>query len=287
MADVRIISFNVRGLRNSLKRKKLFRMLKEKKYDVICLQETYVTEDVIEQWKKEWGGEIIYSVGTRNSRGQLILIRPQFSHTWSTELVRERVLIVKVTVGNKEIAIVNVYAPCNIAATKQFFIGLTETVNDLECEQKVVCGDFNAVMNNDVDIISGEKHLSILVHAFNDFVDECDLTDAWRSFNPHTSEYTWSRLSQGKLTARRLDYVFLNDSAHSNATEVEIYSVPSSDHRGVSVWLRNANCARGPGYWKFNNSLLKDKTFIDNMNQIIDWFILDSVKKTPIIVGSF
>lgn len=276
MADLRLFSLNVRGLRNSSKRKKTFRMLKEKKYDVICLQETYVTEDVIEQWKKEWGGEIVYSEGSRNSRGQVILIRSQFPHTWSSEIVSDRVLILKVTVGNKEIAIINVYAPCNLATTKLFFVDLIEIVNDLDCEQKVVCGDFNAVMSNDVDIISGEKHSAALVSAFNDFVDECDLSDAWRSFNPHTSEYTWSRISQGKLTARRLDYVFLSDAAHNNATEAEIYSVPSSDHRGVYVSLRSADVARGPGYWKFNNSLLKNKTYIDNINQMIDSYTLET-----------
>ena len=28
-----------------------------KKFDIICLQETYVTENKAEEWKKEWSGE--------------------------------------------------------------------------------------------------------------------------------------------------------------------------------------------------------------------------------------
>lgn len=279
MADLRVFSLNVRGLRNSSKRKKVFRMLKEKKYDVICLQETYITEDVTEQWKKEWAGEIIFCQGTRNSRGQVILIRSNFPHTWSIELISDRILIVKVLLGNRETAIVNVYAPCNIPATKLFITNLIDTVNDLDCEEKVVCGDFNAVMNNRLDIISGDKHHEALVNSFNDFVEKCDLIDAWRSCNPHTSEFTWSRVSQGKLTARRLDYVLLSDSAHNNLSETDICSVSSSDHRGVFVSIRNTDIARGPGYWKLNNSLLKNKMYIDNINQLIDMFKLETTEE--------
>jgi hypothetical protein len=194
----------------------------------------------------------------------------------STELISDRLIIIKVTTGNKETAIVNAYAPCNLTATTDFILNLTEVVNELECEEKVICGDFNAVMSNDLDIISGEKHSTALVQLFNNFVDECDLTDAWRTFNPHTSEYTWSRVSHGKLTARRLDYVFLNDAAHNNTTESEIYSVPSSDHRGVLVSLKCTDVARGPGYWKFNNALLKDNILVDKINLVIEQYLSES-----------
>ena len=56
MSSIECISLNVRGLRNINKKKRLFRNLRERKLDVICLQETYITEDVIEQWKKN--GEV-------------------------------------------------------------------------------------------------------------------------------------------------------------------------------------------------------------------------------------
>ena len=120
MADLRIFSLNVRGLRNISKRKKLFRMFKEKKYDVICLQETYVTKDAVEQWKTEWGGGLIYSEGTNHSRGQVILIKKQFPYVWSAEVVSERILVIKVTIGNKITAIVNAYAPLHFSVNKHF-----------------------------------------------------------------------------------------------------------------------------------------------------------------------
>ena len=77
----------------------------------------------------------------------------------------------------------------------------------------MICGDFNTVLSNENDIISGEKHPTSLVESFNNFIHETDLEDIWRIFNPDIKEYTWSRRSKGKFTARRLDYILLNDNA--------------------------------------------------------------------------
>ena len=273
MGDITIFSLNVRGLRNRTKRKKVFRMLKQNNFDIICLQETYITCDVADQWKLEWGGELIYSEGTPHSKGQIVLIKKSFPHSWTTEIIKERILALKVNVGSNDLVIFNVYAPSCFSDTRSFYDDLTDFVNSCNCNQKVVCGDFNAVLNNSLDIISGENHSLPLVQLFNDFVNSCCLNDAWRVTNPNTKEYTWSRKSNNKFTARRLDYVFLDDGAMDIETETRICSVPSSDHRGIFVSLNYIDVQRGPGYWKFNNSLLKDKVFVDKMNDTIEQFI--------------
>ena len=56
---LQLFSVNVRGLRSKLKRKSVFTYFRERKYDIICLQETYITKDVSDGWKKEWGGKLI------------------------------------------------------------------------------------------------------------------------------------------------------------------------------------------------------------------------------------
>jgi len=56
MDSLKILSLNVRGLRNTVKRKNLFRHFKENKYDIVCIQESHVTKCVVELWKREWGG---------------------------------------------------------------------------------------------------------------------------------------------------------------------------------------------------------------------------------------
>jgi hypothetical protein len=47
----------------------------KKKYDIVCVQEAFITCDVKELWEKEWGGDMFFSTGTRQSLGQIIFVR--------------------------------------------------------------------------------------------------------------------------------------------------------------------------------------------------------------------
>ena len=94
-------------------------------------------------------------------------------------------------------------------------------------------------------------------------------------------EYTWSGMKKGKFVARRLDYLLLNDTAICYALENSIFSVPSTDHRGLYLNLKVTENKRGPGYYKFNNVLLRDKTFVDNMNATIDNVLMKYSNQSP------
>ena len=72
MASIKIQSRNVSGLRDSNKRKKLFLLMKTLNQDMFMLQETHSTVDTEKLWLDEWGGEIIFSHGTSNSKGVAI-----------------------------------------------------------------------------------------------------------------------------------------------------------------------------------------------------------------------
>ena len=72
----------------------------------------------------------------------------------------------------------------------------------------VVLGDFNCVMDNNLDILSGSKHNFNTVQAFNKLVNEIDLVDIWRHNNKNKKIYTWS--GKKPLVARRLDYIFVS-----------------------------------------------------------------------------
>ena len=61
-----------------------------------------------------------------------------------------------------------------------------------------------------------------------------------------------------------------NSMLFDKTTECNIHSVTSTDHRGCSVLIKFAEIERGPGYWKFNNSLLKDLAYVSQINTLID-----------------
>ena len=43
-----------------------------------------------------------------------------------------------------------------------------------------------------------------------------------------------------------------------------------TDHSAITLKLKLQESVRGRGYWKFNNSLLKDKKYVDEVKRIIE-----------------
>ena len=72
---IKIASFNTRGLQDAVKRRKVFKKFRESHYDVVMLQETHCTDKDAIFWKREWGGEVLFSHGTSASRGVATLFR--------------------------------------------------------------------------------------------------------------------------------------------------------------------------------------------------------------------
>ena len=55
-----ILSLNVRGIRDQLKRRSIFAYLKDHSPKIIFLQETYSEPSDEMIWKSEWEGEIFF-----------------------------------------------------------------------------------------------------------------------------------------------------------------------------------------------------------------------------------
>ena len=62
-----LASINARGIRSSDRRKLAFQYFIRKRFDIICLQETYWSEDLKKQIKREWEGDSFFAHRTENS----------------------------------------------------------------------------------------------------------------------------------------------------------------------------------------------------------------------------
>ena len=71
---LRILTQNVRGLRDFAKRKGAFQFVRTR-CEIALLQETYSNEDDERLWKIQWGDEAVFSHGTNKSRGCIILYK--------------------------------------------------------------------------------------------------------------------------------------------------------------------------------------------------------------------
>ena len=125
----------------------MFTYFRERKYDIICLQETYITKDVSEGWEKECGGKLIYNECTSHSSGQVILFRNGVTISEVNIVYNSRrILITKFEMVSNQIAAVNVYAPAGSQEKKKsVFDELACAVKDINVDHILVCGDLNCV----------------------------------------------------------------------------------------------------------------------------------------------
>jgi exonuclease III len=278
MDCVNVATINVNGIRNRFKRKSFFRLLKQRNYDIILLQETNITNDVKCQWEREWNGQLFYSPGSNKRLGQITLFKKGFAFDGEVVFQSERILTVSCEMDIGKVNFVNVYAPNTSIEKRAFYDALHDHLDQLDGEI-IVGGDFNCVLNNNIDIVSGDYHRAADSISFQALVTNTSLNDTWRLFHPDEKEFTWSRKTP--FIARRLDYLLASDSIFAKTIECNIISAPHTDHRIVEMKYKLTTTVRGPSYWKFNDSLLLDIEFAKMMNLVIDQFIGDNSDLDP------
>ena len=108
------------------------------------------------------------------------------------------------------------------------------------------------------------------VRAFQDFVCSCELFDVWKLFHGDERDFSWTNNSPIDWIARRPDYMSVNSTLFYKSVNCDLVTVEKSDHRGVLLEICLMKVDRGPSYWKFNDSLLKDRLYLDLMNEKLD-----------------
>ena len=108
----------------------------------------------------------------------MVLLSKGFGASINVEYESERITVVNTDLGLNMCAIIlNAYARHDIRQKCTFFEKLTDVINSLHVDHVVMAGDFNCVLDNDMDIISGEKHADNTVSTFNAVLNECDFHD--------------------------------------------------------------------------------------------------------------
>ena len=124
--DLCIGSLNARGLNKAVKRKSVFDWATRNRFDILYLQETFSTKDVESQWRKEWGGHIIYAHGTNHSKGTMVLFKPDFDGRIISEIcdINGRYIIVKLEMNEQKFTMLNIYVPSKEHEKITFFYRL-------------------------------------------------------------------------------------------------------------------------------------------------------------------
>ena len=203
----KLVSLNVRGISNFLKRRMIFTWCRKQRTDFFFLQETHSKSDTETQWKNEWGGEIILSHGSPNSCGVAILLKKGVDCVIHSKILdsQGRYIILKAEIKDKMYVLINIYAPNKDTCIIKFLNTLLFTLRkeNLDEEENIILGgDFNCPLNPFLDkkggILTPRKSV---VKTIESLQDELDLVDIWRIKNPTKKRfYVGSELSNGLLS---------------------------------------------------------------------------------------
>jgi len=260
--EISICSLNVRGITEINKRTTIFAWLKENKYTVCFLQETFCTSAAKTQINKNWNGEVIHSVSrSSHSKGVCILLSNNLNYDIiSTHSDDDgRIVLVNLKIHDSEYTFVNIYAPNKVHDRSSFFKHLAQFIDlhSLNKNRLFIGGDFNCALTTN-DRVSGKTDSS--TNVLKDIITKYDLIDSWKHFNPYRKVYTYIDPSIRNRNSR-IDYVFCSDCMKPLCVSSTICQAPAPDHKAVCLYLKTSINKRGKGYWKFNNSVLKDKEF--------------------------
>ena len=266
----KIISLNVRGIRNPTKRSSIFTYLKDQRAVFYFLQETYSETGDELFWKNEWGGEIYFSHGTRHSKGVCILFDPSIDVNKVKYFLSDnsgRIVLINLNYNGMELSLCNVYAPNDHADQLRFIKELNNYLIDKsELTALIVGGDWNCTLTKKDKKgglpwrPSGFRN-SILVT-----MDIFDLVDIQRVKYPNVNKYSYE--SKALKVRSRIDFFLIAKNLTKYVQKVDIHPSIAPDHWTISLSLQwTKEVPRGPGFWKFNNTLLNDDNYIQQIRR--------------------
>ena len=213
-----VLSLNVRGIRNHEKRMVIYNWFKSKKADILFVQEAHSSSEVEMQWKRQWGGNILFSHGKTNSAGVNIMFKSSLDHQIIESIEDDggHFIISVVCIQGQNFILVNVYNP-NKDESQEILLRvliskMQELQNKYDGQYTILAGgDFNNILNVNLDRDGGnyrtkEKSLNMICEMLNTF----DLVDIFRVKYPNLHRYTWRQ--RNPRIQSRLDYWFVSDS---------------------------------------------------------------------------
>ena len=271
MVSLNVATYNVRGLRDSNKRRRIFNHVNDIHSNIILMQETHSTGSIEKYWRAELGSQILFSHGKSDSRGCAIVLKNKEHKVH--EIIRDtegRYIIIKIGFAGIEntYAIASVYAPNddNIDFMKRLF----QDIDRIEADHLVIGGDFNTILL-DNDSKGGKGHFNVKMRdALNHYKEQYAIEDVWRNRNPEKFRFTWARMKPEPVM-RRLDYIFISFQLQQYASNCDINPSYLSDHSIPVVDMQiESTLARGIGRWMYNTDQLSHPEHREEINGIID-----------------
>jgi exodeoxyribonuclease-3 len=263
---MKIIAWNVNGLKSLLKTKHLDNMINDEDPDVFCMGETKLScpyDEIESQIGTKFPQfEFRYWSPCKTKKGysgtSIFCKKEPLSVSYGLKYNNEeldnegRVIVVEY----KKYFILHVYTPNSGQALNRLEWRTTiwdrafkKYINKLQKSKPViVCGDLN-VAHQAIDLKNPKTNLKTAGYteeerkSFQQILTKCNLIDTYRNLNPDSKEYSfWSymRNSRDKNIGWRIDYFLVSKSLENKVKKSLILTkILGSDHAPIKLKISN------------------------------------------------
>ena len=133
-----------------------------------------------------------------------------------------------------------------------------QVMSKTDTSKVIISGDWNITLNR-IDKLGGLPWKATSCrNTLVDLMDELNLTDIYRELHPKSKSFTY--VSKSLNLKSRIDYFrLISRSLSCDVWQAEIRISTAPDHNAIFLSIDvKSEFSRGPGLWKFNNTLLED-----------------------------
>jgi len=254
--EYKIVTLNVNGLHNPIKRSRIIAKMKRERIQVIFWQETHLSPLEHEKLKKLGFQNTYYSSHkSGRRRGVAILISNAVNFEFKSEIIDKegRYILVKGKLDNKEVTLINLYAPPG--DTKSLFKKIFDLIATESYGTLIFGGDLNVHLQPLLDTTNPSKKKNSNTKMVQRMIKELGLIDIWRELHPREKQFTFYSASHSMYS--RIDYLFLYNCDRHKIRNCNIGTRDVSDHSGVYLTLYLDNQQKDT-LWRLNTSILND-----------------------------
>ena len=233
------------------------------------MADTRLAKEIENIVKTEWGGPALFSSFDSQSRGVAIFFKQDlpFKMLDSFNDNQGNVLSVLIELEGKKILVQGVYGP-NRDDPNFYSEECFKKLIEWKPNFAVFAGDWNIALNPTMDTLNYNNNNNPRARTeLINKISELDLIDIFRDLHPLKKKFSWKQWGSNKFS--RLDFFLISNSLLPFIHKVDIMPTCYSDHCPILLEIDFSRFSRGKGFWKMNNSLLKDSNYVEIVKNTI------------------
>lgn len=271
---MKILSWNIGGMNSPQKRSKVFHYVKKFSANVICLQETHIKEKDIRLLKNRKLGNEYISANEKKKNGVVFYVDNRLKAKIAFKDKEGRYLGLEVTLQNGKCLMVGIYAPLD--KKDQFYTNLNEELSKVNYEKTLIMGDWNGVVNPEIDRKSERKIKKTqgkLPKAFKELTEEQTLQDVWRFKYRDARDFTF--FSGRHKSFSRIDMFYASKTLCKDILRMDSEPRTISDHSPLTVLIK---LMKNEYAWRLNEALLYKEEIVEKARENIKLFFEENLK---------